>query len=247
MLTFYFGVMGSGKSAFALMTWHEKHRPTASHHPNRAVLATTMDRSVDKVTSRTGMAAQALRITPGEVTPEMFGGADTVVIDEAQFLTPDDVDGLATLAAAGTDVVCFGLRTDFTSRMFAGSRRLLELADHVGHLPIEPRCARCERPALINARRVNGVVTTEGDTVVIGDVTGGSPSDPDQLGFDDTSAGGQPGTGLGAAGRVSVEYDPMCFGCWSNEVGARRFIDLRQSPESRHESGEPGSGQHGHR
>ena len=65
MLAFHFGVMGSGKSAFALMTAHEKNRPDAASHPNRAVLATTMDRSTDTVTSRTGMTAQAIQLQPG--------------------------------------------------------------------------------------------------------------------------------------------------------------------------------------
>ena len=69
MLAFHFGVMGSGKSAFALMTAHEKHRPDAASHPNRAVLATTMDRSTDTVTSRTGMTAQAIQLLPGHGPP----------------------------------------------------------------------------------------------------------------------------------------------------------------------------------
>ena len=74
MIAFHFGVMGSGKSAFALMTAHEKHRPDAASHPNRAVLATTMDRSTDTVTSRTGMSAQAIQLVPGHVRPELFNG-----------------------------------------------------------------------------------------------------------------------------------------------------------------------------
>ena len=195
MLAFHFGVMGSGKSAFALMTAHEKHRPDAASHPNRAVLATTMDRSTDTVTSRTGMAAQAIRLQPGTVRPELFNGANTVVIDEAQFLTADDVDVLASMSAAGTEVICFGLRTDFSSTLFDGARRLLELADKVAPMAIEPRCAACERPAVINARFVDGRLTTTGDTVVIGDVA---------------RTGGNQGT---------VTYDPMCFRCWRVRLG----------------------------
>ena len=194
MLAFHFGVMGSGKSAFALMTAHEKNRPDAASHPNRAVLATTMDRSTETVTSRTGMTAQAIQLQPGTVRPELFNGANTVVIDEAQFLTAGDVDVLAAMSAAGTEVICFGLRTDFSSALFEGARRLLELADKVAPMAIEPRCAACERPAVINARFVDGRLTATGDTVVIGDVAR-------------------------AGANQKVTYDPMCYRCWRVRLG----------------------------
>jgi thymidine kinase len=194
MLAFHFGVMGSGKSAFALMTAHEKNRPDAASHPNRAVLATTMDRSTQTITSRTGMTAQAIQLQPGTVRPELFNGANTVVIDEAQFLTAGDVDVLAAMSAAGTEVICFGLRTDFSSALFEGARRLLELADKVAPMAIEPRCAACERPAVINARFVDGRLTATGDTVVIGDVAR-------------------------AGANQKVTYDPMCYRCWRVRLG----------------------------
>ena len=151
-----------------------RSRSDAASHPNRAVLATTMDRSTETVTSRTGMAAQAIQLQPGTIRPELFNGANTVVIDEAQFLTAGDVDVLAAMSAAGTEVICFGLRADFSSALFEGARRLLELADKVAPMAMT-RCAACERPAVINARFVDGRLTATGDTVVIGDVarTGG--------------------------------------------------------------------------
>ena len=99
------------------------------------------------------------------------------------------------MSAAGTEVICFGLRTDFSSTLFDGARRLLELADKVAPMAIEPRCAACERPAVINARFVDGRLTTTGDTVVIGDVA---------------RTGGNQGT---------VTYDPMCFRCWRVRLG----------------------------
>ena len=205
MLEFHFGVMGSGKSAFALMTYHQRHTPDSPHHPNTAALATTFDRSLSRVTSRTGMHSPALVIAPGTVSPERFHGIDTLVIDEAQFLTAGDVEVLADLAAGGTEVLCFGLRTDFTSHLFDGSRRLLELADRVIALPMAPRCARCHEPALINARLVDGVVTDRGDTVVLGDVAGANDG-PEPV------------------------YDPMCWACWRAVLattGAGVTIDLR--------------------
>ena len=117
-----------------------------------------------------------------------------MVIDEAQFLTAGDVDVLAAMSAAGTEVICFGLRTDFSSALFEGARRLLELADKVAPMAIEPRCAACERPAVINARFVDGRLTATGDTVVIGDVAR-------------------------AGGNQKVTYDPMCYRCWRVRLG----------------------------
>ncbi len=98
------------------------------------------------------------------------------------------------MSAAGTEVICFGLRTDFSSALFEGARRLLELADKVAPMAIEPRCAACERPAVINARFIDGRLTATGDTVVIGDVAR-------------------------AGSNQKVTYDPMCYRCWRVRLG----------------------------
>lgn len=188
MLVFTFGAMNSGKSAYALMTLHQRHRPDAAAHRSTALLATTFARAETTVTSRTGMSAEALQLVPGEVTAAQFPDVDTIVIDEAQFLTPADVEQLAVLSSSGKEVICFGLRTDFTGHLFPGSRRLLELADSVHQLTLEPLCARCDRIAVINARFVAGTLTVEGPQVALDSI-------------DDVD-------------RSAVSYVPMCVRCW---------------------------------
>jgi thymidine kinase len=195
MLIYYFGAMGSGKSAYALMTWHQRHRPAARAHPQTALIATTLDRELAGVTLRTGMSSPAVQLTPGSVRAEQFTGADTVIIDESQFLAPRDVDLLVELSNDGREVICFGLRTDFRGELFPGSRRLFERADSVRQLALEPRCARCERVAVINSRCVDGAITAEGPTIALDSIDSTQES--------------------------AVNYVPMCVRCWEVALGRR--------------------------
>lgn len=90
-----------------------------------------------------------------------------ILVDEAQFLTADQVDQLARIVDDfGVNVLCYGLRTDFQSKMFEGSRRLFEIADTIDE--VKSTCT-CGRKTIINARiDANGNVVTDGDQVEIG-------------------------------------------------------------------------------
>ena len=92
---------------------------------------------------------------------------DWILIDESQFLTADQVDQLARVVDDyGVNVVCYGLRTDFQSHLFEGSRRLLELADSIDE--IKSTCS-CGRKTIINARiDSQGNIVTDGNQVEIG-------------------------------------------------------------------------------
>ena len=94
---------------------------------------------------------------------------DCVLVDEAQFLSPDQVDDLFRLAVEdGVPVIAYGLRSDFRTRGFPGSIRLMELAHSVEELKT---ICRCGRKAILNARTVDGAFTQAGDQVAIeGDV-----------------------------------------------------------------------------
>ena len=90
-----------------------------------------------------------------------------ILVDEAQFLTPEQVDQLAQVVDEyGINVICYGLRTDFRTHLFEGSRRLLEIADTIDE--IKSTCT-CGRKTIVNAR-VNslGEIITEGAVVEIG-------------------------------------------------------------------------------
>ena len=187
-LRFFFGTMGSGKSTQALQI----------HHNLRArgltgVLATKLDRSGGQVSSRLGVAAEALEVTPGmdlgavlgpdaegsaarAVRRQAGGPVTYVVADEAQFYDETQVEQLAHLVDDhGVDVYAFGLLTSFQGRLFPATARWLELADERSELQVEARCW-CGARATHNARLIDGRQIYEGDLLVVGDTP---PSGPD--------------------------------------------------------------------
>lgn len=94
-----------------------------------------------------------------------MGRVHCVLVDEAQFLTPEQVDQLFDVAKAdGISVMCYGLRTDFRTRVFPGALRLFELADNFEKLPT---MCRCGSQAEFNARLVDGAHVFEGDQVAV--------------------------------------------------------------------------------
>ena len=174
-LRFSFGTMGSGKSTMALQIHHN-----LASRDLYGLLLTTLDREGAQVTSRLGVAAEAV-----EVVPELDVYRLAVdnwpihylVCDEAQFYTPEQCDQLARVVDdLGVDVFAFGLITDFRGLLFDGTRRLLEIADERVPMQVEARCW-CGARATHNARVVNGVIVYEGETVVVGD-TGEHPDQP---------------------------------------------------------------------
>ena len=95
---------------------------------------------------------------------------DYIICDEAQFYQPIQIDQLAKIVdGLGIDVYAFGILADFRTKLFPGSARLVELADRVNTLQVEALCW-CGSRATHNARTVNGVMVTEGEQVVVGDV-----------------------------------------------------------------------------
>jgi thymidine kinase len=102
------------------------------------------------------------------------GRLDFLVCDEVQFYEEPQVEQLAAVVdELGADVFAYGLLTDFRGRLFDGTRRMLELADEHVPLGVEARCW-CGRRATHNARLVNGKLTMEGETIVIGDTEAGA-------------------------------------------------------------------------
>lgn len=90
-----------------------------------------------------------------------------ILVDEAQFLTPEQVDQLAAVAdVLGINIMCFGLRTDFQTHLFPGSKRLFEVADDI--IEIKSSCS-CDTKTMFNARiDSEGNVVTEGNQVEVG-------------------------------------------------------------------------------
>ena len=168
-LRFSYGVMSAGKSTLVLQVEH-----TWTQAGRRGVLLTSNDRGgAGRVTSRLGLDRAAVEVAPGTdldvLLQETVPDGGFVVADEVQFYAPEQVDALARCVdLRGIDVACFGLLTDFRSRVFPGSGRLVELADVLVPLPLPVVCW-CGRPARLNARLVDGEVVHEGEQVVLGD------------------------------------------------------------------------------
>lgn len=167
-LYFKYGAMGSSKSAQALITQF--------NYEELGMTVWLIKPSVDDrdganiIRSRIGLSREAQVITPDEDIRETYDktpGADVIIADEAQFFTPEQIDQLRALVdERDLPVLCFGLRTDFLTHMFPGSRRLMELADSITE--IKTVCA-CGRKATVNARiDADGRVITEGGQIFIG-------------------------------------------------------------------------------
>jgi thymidine kinase len=173
-LRFAYGTMGSGKSTMALQIHHN-----LSSRGLKGLLCTQHDRQGAQVSSRLGVSAEAVDVHAGLDFLELAvdyarrrGVVDYLVCDEAQFYSPEQVEQLATVVdELNADVYAFGLLTDFRGRLFAGSARLIELADERQELQVETRCW-CGARATMNARLVNGRVVYEGDVVMVGDTSG---------------------------------------------------------------------------
>ncbi|HET6924700.1 MAG TPA: thymidine kinase [Candidatus Saccharimonadales bacterium] len=90
-----------------------------------------------------------------------------VLVDEAQFLAPEQVEELFWFAVeADVPVMAYGLRTDFSTKAFSGSPRLLELAHELQELKT---ICRCGKKAVLNGRKIDGKFVTEGGQVAIDD------------------------------------------------------------------------------
>jgi thymidine kinase len=122
-----------------------------------------------KVSSRSGLEADADILVDDEtqLDPRDFAGLDCVLVDEAQFLAPAVIEDLRRITVdPGVPVICYGLRTDFRTRMFPGAQRLMELADGIEEVKVT--CQYCQKKAICNLRFVNGTPTVRGPQIQLG-------------------------------------------------------------------------------
>ena len=169
-LRFSFGTMGSGKSTMALQIHHN-----LATRELFGLLLTKLDREGAQVTSRLGVAAEAIEVVPDMDIYQLAVAhwpIHYLVCDEVQFYTAQQCDQLAAIVDdMEVDVYAFGLITDFRGQLFDGTKRMLEIADEREPLHVEARCW-CGARATHNARVVNDFVVYEGETVVVGDTAG---------------------------------------------------------------------------
>lgn len=172
-LYFRYGTMGSAKTALLLTTAYNLEERGLAYLCFKPATDTREEKSV--IRSRIGIERECKWIYPEtnlyEVVTRMSdeGGhvPDWILVDEAQFLTIPHVEQLAEIVDDfGCNIVCYGLRTDFKSKMFEGSMRLFELADTIEE--VRSTCS-CGRRTVINARiDGRGELMNEGAQVEIG-------------------------------------------------------------------------------
>lgn len=169
--------MNASKSALLLMKAHsfeERGIPFICMKP----MVDNRD-GVDVIVSRVGIKRECITIEPDEdiyglinecIVKSQMMEVDIprwVLVDESQFLTEKQVEQLSRIVDdLDINVMCYGLRTDFTTHLFDGSKRLMELADDIEEVKIS--CS-CGRKAIVNARiDKNGDIIRDGEQIVIG-------------------------------------------------------------------------------
>ncbi len=168
-LYFKFGAMGCSKTAQALIT--------KFNYEERNMKVLLLKPAVDTrdgdtvVRSRIGLEKEAVAVGEKEdlraLYLERYSDCNVIIVDECQFLTPEQVDELADIVIErDVPVLCFGLATDFTTHLFPGSKRLFEIAESISE--IKSVCT-CGAKATVNARLDDGgKIVTEGSQVLLG-------------------------------------------------------------------------------
>lgn len=163
---YFYGVMGSSKTALALMK-----KFSFEEHGKKVILVKPGLDSRDGeniLKSRIGLESEVVTLEKGETLQgkiEDLEEYDVIITDESQFFTENQIEELRLLADGKQMVMCFGLKTDYMSRLFEGSKRLLELADCIRELPTS---CRCGRKAVLNLKIENGKVVQKGEQIDLG-------------------------------------------------------------------------------
>ena len=172
-LYFRYGTMGSAKTALLLTTAYNFEERKMRYLCLKPVIDTRDKKNV--IRSRIGIERECRWIYPEsnlyedikQYFRETGAIVDWLLVDEAQFLTAAQVDQLSMVVDDfGSNVICYGLRTDFKTHLFEGSQRLFEIADTIDE--IKSTCT-CGHKTIVNARiDGNGDILTEGQQVEIG-------------------------------------------------------------------------------
>ena len=167
-LHFKYGAMNSGKSDTLIKT--------AYNYTERGLKVLVVKPGIDtkgdsQVVARGGYKRDVdiLASDTLDIASEVLKTPDVacVLVDEAQFLTPAQISQLHRIAKQhDISVICYGLRADFRTQVFPGSKRLFEIADNIEKLPT---MCFCGSQAEFNTRKIDGQYVFDGDQVAIED------------------------------------------------------------------------------
>ena len=166
-LYFRYGSVGSAKTLNLLAVAHAYTQQKKTVIVIKPSLDTRFGK--DSVTSRAGLTRDAdLLVGPtSELPHDKLRGVNCILVDEAQFLSAYVVEQLRQVATKlNVPVICYGLRGDFRTHLFAGSQRLMELADEITE--VKTTCVFCDRKAVFNLKLVNDKPTRSGPVVDLG-------------------------------------------------------------------------------
>ena len=170
-LYYVYGPMNVSKSASLLMKAHSFEN---NNIPFICIKSSIDDRDKGIIKSRVGIERECLSIGVKDDIYRIIKVYNNpneplkwIMVDESQFLTSEQVDQLAKIVdELNINVMCYGLRTDFKTKLFDGSRRLFELADNIEEMKVS---CKCGRKAIINARvDDNGNIVNEGEQIMTG-------------------------------------------------------------------------------
>lgn len=175
-LYFKYSPMNAGKSGMLLMQAHQFEERGIPFLCLKSIIDNRDGE--DMIVSRVGIKRECISINVGDNIYDLITNYSTnailngmekplwILIDECQFLSGAQVEQLAKIVdILQINVMCYGLRTDFMTHLFEGSKRLMELADSVEE--VKTLC-HCGRKAIVNARFNNGELVTDGEQIVIG-------------------------------------------------------------------------------
>ena len=169
-LYFRYGVMGSSKTAEALMCRFNYIQKGFNVLLLKSSLDNRFETGKSEIISRIGIKADCIKFNKNQNLIDLFNNEnskqkiDVIIVDECQFATTSQVEQLRRISY-DIPVLCYGLLTNFKTKLFEGSKRLIEIADSLQE--IKSVCA-CGRKASVSARLINDKITISGDEVMIG-------------------------------------------------------------------------------
>lgn len=176
MLKFYYGVMGAGKTTELIKTYEIYKRKGM----NPVVIKPCLD---NREGEQSGWGITSSRLTKDSVPAYYFKNLqdelpklnyDVLLVDEAQFLSNDDVLFLSEVTdRKGIDVLSYGLKTDINGNLFSGAASLLAISDETKELEYICDTPLCQEKATMHLRYVNDKIDIGGNTIAIekGDIT----------------------------------------------------------------------------
>jgi len=166
-LYFRYGAVGSAKTLNLLAVAHNYRQQRKAILLVKPAIDDRFGRN--NIRSRAGLETEA-DILVDEKTNLLlfkFDNIDCLLVDEVQFLPANVIDQLRQITLQkGIPVICYGLRTDFKTNLFEGSRRLMEIADSIEE--IKSTCHYCNKKAVFNLKHVNGKATRTGPSIQLG-------------------------------------------------------------------------------